>query len=123
MGRLARLGFAEPARADLALDDPALAGLTDPMDEVFADGLPDALSQVADPDLALHGLVRLMESLAKADIDNEGYRAELIAALRHASAGRDRLLAVLGASSALGDHLVTHPGHWRSVIEATRQNA
>ncbi len=105
------------------LDDPALAGLTDPLDEVFADGLPDALSKVADPDLALHGLVRLMESLAKSDLDHEGYRAELIAALRHASAGRDRLLAVLGASTALGDHLVTHPGHWRSVIEATRLNA
>jgi len=123
VGRLARLGFAEPARADTLLGDPALAGLTDPLDEVFTDGLPDALSQVADPDLALQGLVRLMESLGKVDIDNEGYGGELIAALRHASAGRDRLLAVLGASSALGDHLVTHPGHWRAVIEATRQNA
>jgi glutamate-ammonia-ligase adenylyltransferase len=122
-GRLARLGFAEPARADALLDDPALAGLTDPLDEVFADGLPDALSQVADPDLALLGLVRLMESLRKADIDSEGYGGELISALRHASAGRDRLLAVLGASSALGDHLVTHPGHWRAVIEATRHGA
>jgi len=30
---------------------------------------------------------------------------------------------VLGASSALGDHLVTHPGHWRAVTEATRQSA
>jgi len=119
------LGFAEPARADTLLDDPALVGLTDPLDEVFADGLPDALSQVADPDLALLGLVRLMESLGKADIEGEGERdgGELIAALRHASAGRDRLLAVLGASSALGDHLVTHPGHWRAVIEATRQSA
>ena len=67
--RLARLGFADPARADALLDDPALVGLTDPMDEVFADGLPDALSQVADPDLALLGLVRLMESLRQADID------------------------------------------------------
>jgi glutamate-ammonia-ligase adenylyltransferase len=116
------LGFADPAHADALLDDPALAGLTDPLDEVFADGLPDALSQVADPDLALLGLVRLMESLGKADED-EGDSGELIAAVRHASVGRDRLLAVLGASSALGDHLVTHPGHWRSVTEATRQSA
>src|SRR5664280_3811929 len=120
-GRLARLGFAEPARADALLDDPALAGLTDPLDEVFGDGLPDALSHVADPDLALLGLVRLMEALGKADRDDEGNGGEMIAALRHASAGRDRLLAVLGASSALGDHLVTHPGHWRAVTEATRQ--
>jgi glutamate-ammonia-ligase adenylyltransferase len=122
VGRLARLGFADPAHADALLDDPALAGLTDPLDEVFADGLPDALSQVADPDLALLGLVRLMESLGKADED-EGDSGELIAAVRHASVGRDRLLAVLGASSALGDHLVTHPGHWRAVTEATRQSA
>src|ERR1035437_6071519 len=122
VGRLARLGFGEPARADTLLDDPALAGLTDPLDEVFADGLPDALSQVADPDLALLGLLRLMESLGRADED-EGDSGELIAAVRHASVGRDRLLAVLGASSALGDHLVTHPGHWRSVTEATRQSA
>ena len=117
------MGFADPARADTLLDDPALAGLTDPLDEVFGDGLPDALSQVADPDLALFGLVRLMESLGKTDIDGEDHVGELIAALRHAGPGRDRLLAVLGASSALGDHLVTHPGHWRAVTEATRQSA
>jgi [glutamine synthetase] adenylyltransferase / [glutamine synthetase]-adenylyl-L-tyrosine phosphorylase len=123
VGRLARLGFAEPARADTLLDDPAVAGLTDPLDEVFGDGLPDALSQVADPDLALLGLVRLMESLGKTDIDGEDHVGELIAALRHAGRARDRLLAVLGASSALGDHLVTHPGHWRSVTEATRRSA
>jgi [glutamine synthetase] adenylyltransferase / [glutamine synthetase]-adenylyl-L-tyrosine phosphorylase len=107
----------------MLLDDPALAGLSDPLDEVFRDGLPDALSQVADPDLALLGLVRLMESLSKNDIDREDHAGELIAALRHAGPGRDRLLAVLGASSALGDHLTTHPGHWRCVTEATRQSA
>ena len=121
--QLARLGFADPARADTLLDDPALAGLTDPLDEVFGDGLTDALSQVADPDLALFGLVRLMESLRLSDIDGEDPGGELIAALRHAGQGRDRLLAVLGASSALGDHLVTHPGHWRWVTEARRQSA
>ena len=55
-GRLARLGFADPARADALLDDRAIAGLTDPLDDVFGDGLADALSQVADPDLALLGL-------------------------------------------------------------------
>ncbi|HEY5248539.1 MAG TPA: bifunctional glutamine-synthetase adenylyltransferase/deadenyltransferase, partial [Dermatophilaceae bacterium] len=123
VGQLARLGFAQPARADALLDDAALAGLTDPLDEVFTDGLPDALTQVADPDLALLGLVRLMEALGKADIDTENHGGELIAALRHASTGRDRLLAVLGASSALGDHLVTHPAHWRSVTGAARQSA
>ncbi len=121
--RLARLGFADPARADSLLDDSALAGLSDPLDEVFADGLPDALSLVADPDLALLGLVRLMESLRQTDIDGEDHVGDLIAALRHAGPGRDRLLAVLGASTALVDHLVTHPGHWRCVTDATRQSA
>ena len=122
VGRLARLGFADPARANTLLDDPALAALTDPLDAVFADGLPDALSEVADPDLALLGLVRLMESLGKTGIEDDDSSGGLIAALRHGSAGRDRLLAVLGASSALGDHLVTHPGHWRAVTEARRQS-
>ena len=63
------MGFADPARADALLDDPALAGLSDLLDkdfgDVFGDGLPEALSKVADPDLALYGLVRLMESLRK----------------------------------------------------------
>jgi len=122
-GRLARLGFADPARAGALLDDAALSGLSDPLDEVFGDGLPDALSQVADPDLALFALVRLMESLRQTDIDGEDHVGELIAALRHAGPGRDRLLAVLGASSALVDHLVTHPGDWRCVTEARRHSA
>jgi len=122
-GRLARLGFADPSRADALLDDRAIAGLTDPMDHVFGDGLADALSNVADPDLALLGLVRLMESLGKRDLKKADGGGELIAALRHAGPGRDRLLAVLGASTALVDHLVTHPAHWRYVTEATRQSA
>ena len=116
VGRLARLGFADPAQADALLDEPALAGLTDRPDDVSGHGLADALSQVADPDLALVGLVRLMQSLG--DVG-----AELVAALPHAGPGRGRLLAVLGASSALVDHLVTHPGQWRCVTEATRQSA
>jgi len=121
-GRLARLGFADPARADLLLDDPALAGFNDPLDDVFGDGLTDALSLVADPDLALLGLVRVMEALRQRDKKSENRGGELIAALRHSGFGRDRLLAVLGASSALVDHLVTHPDHWRSVTEAMRQS-
>ncbi|HEY5473839.1 MAG TPA: hypothetical protein VIK32_11680, partial [Candidatus Limnocylindrales bacterium] len=122
-GRLARLGFADPARADALLDDGAIAGLTDPMDHVFGDGLTDALSQVADPDLALLGLVRLMESLGKRDVDTEDHGRDLIAALRRTGPACDRLLAVLGASTALVDHLVTHPAHWRYVTDATRQSA
>ena len=48
---LARLGFADPPRAEQLLADPALAGLVDPLDDVFNDGLLDALAAAADPDL------------------------------------------------------------------------
>lgn len=122
---LARLGFADPPRAEHLLADPALAGLIDPLDDLFSDGLPDALGAVADPDLALLSLVRLMESLRasaprRRDVES-GAGAQvsgLVAALRHRGPARDRLLAVLGASTALGDHLVAHPEHWRSVADA-----
>ncbi|MEV4759471.1 bifunctional [glutamine synthetase] adenylyltransferase/[glutamine synthetase]-adenylyl-L-tyrosine phosphorylase [Micromonospora sp. NPDC049559] len=39
----------------------------------------------------------------------------LLAALRTDPGLRRRLIAVLGASSALGDHLVANPGHWRAL--------
>jgi glutamate-ammonia-ligase adenylyltransferase len=122
---LARLGFADPGRAERLLADPALAGLVDPLDDVFSDGLPDALGLVADPDLALLSLVRLLESLRKAPSDRDtgsedsSDTAQLIAALRHPGRARDRMLAVLGASTALADHLVAHPEQWRSVTEAS----
>ena len=82
-------------------------------------------ASVADPDLALLSLVRLMESLRasapRRRDDESGVGAQvsgLVAALRHRGPARDRLLAVLGASTALGDHLVAHPEHWSSVAQA-----
>jgi [glutamine synthetase] adenylyltransferase / [glutamine synthetase]-adenylyl-L-tyrosine phosphorylase len=110
--QLARLGFSDPSRAERLLQDSALAGFADPMDDVFHDGLPDALSAAADPDLALLGLVRVLEALP----DDES--AGLLLALRRAGPPRDRLVAVLGGSVALVDHLVGHPDHWRCVAEA-----
>ncbi len=122
---LARLGFADGARSEQLLEDPALAGLVDPLDDIFRDGLPDALGNTADPDLALLSLVRLMESVRageplRRDVETGPavLVSGLIAALRHRGPERDRLLAVLGASTALGDHLVAHPEHWRDVTEA-----
>jgi glutamate-ammonia-ligase adenylyltransferase len=91
-GRLARLGVTDAAGAERRLEKYDLG-----------DGLLDALGAAADPDLALTGLLRLLET---ADIRTE--LAEDIDA-------RDRLLAVLGVSSALGDHLVRHPDHWRAL--------
>jgi glutamate-ammonia-ligase adenylyltransferase len=110
--QLARLGFSDPRRAERLLQDSALAGFADPMDDVFHDGLPDALSAAADPDLALLGLVRVLEALP------EDESAGLLLALRRAGPPRDRLVAVLGGSVALVDHLVRHPNHWRCVAEA-----
>jgi len=125
-GRLARLGFAEPDRAARLLEDKALAGFVDPLDDVFHDGLPDALSRAADPDLALVGIVRVLEGLAaSADdrIDGNTDAGELLAALRSSGSARDRLVAVLGGSRALVDHLAGHPSHWRCVADAVPPTA
>ena len=79
-------------------------------DDVFGDGVVDALGAVADPDLALLGLVRLMEALRRLRRRRGQHSVrELVAALRHRGPGQDRLLAVLGSSVALGDHLVAPP--------------
>jgi [glutamine synthetase] adenylyltransferase / [glutamine synthetase]-adenylyl-L-tyrosine phosphorylase len=105
IGRLARLGFADPARAARLLADRALAGLVDPLDYVVGDGLVAALGAVPDPDLALLGLVRLLENATD-------HADRLRAALSSGGRTRDRLLAVLGTSAALGDHLARHPDQW-----------
>ncbi|HEX6527061.1 MAG TPA: bifunctional [glutamine synthetase] adenylyltransferase/[glutamine synthetase]-adenylyl-L-tyrosine phosphorylase [Streptosporangiaceae bacterium] len=91
-GRLARLGFADPARAERLLDDAAL----DPE----ADGeLLTAIGSAADPDLALTGLAH--SGLAAIRADRE--------ALRDDAEFAGRLIAALGVSAALADHLVRHP--------------
>ena len=107
--RLARLGFQRPARAEQLLADPALAGLIDPLDAVFSDGLLPAVGETPDPDLALLALVRLMESLRRVsarDPDDPSVAAadvaHLLQAIRVGGPARDRLLAVLGSSTALG---------------------
>ncbi len=69
-----------------------------------------ALSDTADPDLALLAIDRLREA------DEHGW-PELNAAL-HADVGlRGRLFATLGGSTALGDFLVSSPGQWRRLVE------
>ena len=91
---LARLGFADAAGAERLLEDPALAGLVDPFDDVFSDGLPDALGVTADPDLALLSLVRLVEAVRAGEPRRRDAEsgpatevAGLIAALRHPGPG------------------------------------
>jgi glutamate-ammonia-ligase adenylyltransferase len=94
--RLARLGFADPARAEFLL-----AGDLAVDARQAGDGLIDALATAADPDLALAALARMPRD------------PELMRALDGEPRLRARLAAVLGASVALGDHLARHPGHWR----------
>jgi [glutamine synthetase] adenylyltransferase / [glutamine synthetase]-adenylyl-L-tyrosine phosphorylase len=95
-GRLARMGFADAARAErLISEDLAL-------DAEGADAdLLAALAAAADPDLALITLTRMPRD------------AELAEAMRTDAGLRNRLTAVLGASAALGDYLVRHPADWR----------
>ena len=112
-GRLARLGFVDPPRAQRLLADPALAGLLDPLEDVFDDGVLSALGEVPDPDLALLGLVRLFEGLrGRRRRDGTAGAAGLLACLRSGGPARDRLLHVLAGSVALADHLAHHPEHW-----------
>jgi glutamate-ammonia-ligase adenylyltransferase len=90
------MGFADASRAerllseDLALD--AEGGDAD---------LLASLAAAADPDLALITLARMPLG------------GDLLGALRADAGLRSRLTAVLGASAALGDHLVRHPADWQ----------
>ncbi|MFI9758223.1 bifunctional [glutamine synthetase] adenylyltransferase/[glutamine synthetase]-adenylyl-L-tyrosine phosphorylase [Streptomyces sp. NPDC051963] len=102
--RLLRHGFTDPSAAERLLDSVELAPMrSDPV-------LLEALGATADPDLALHGLVRLLEvqpgPLAQ---------RELLDTVIAAKPLRDRLLGVLGASAALADHLARHPRDWQAL--------
>ncbi|MFC4950634.1 bifunctional [glutamine synthetase] adenylyltransferase/[glutamine synthetase]-adenylyl-L-tyrosine phosphorylase [Pseudonocardia sp. GCM10023141] len=100
-GSLARLGLTEPwAEATLAelgwwAGDKPING---------AESIMWALARSPDPDLALRSIERLFAVIPD--------RADIEAALRSDEALRGRLIAVLGSSTALGDHLVTHPDRW-----------
>lgn len=107
--RLLRHGFTDPSAAERLLDLPELSSVrADPV-------LFDALGATADPDLALHGLVRLVEA------EEADERQILLDTLVTAKPLRDRLLGALGASEALGDHLARHPRDWQALVtyEAT----
>ncbi|MFC8436149.1 bifunctional [glutamine synthetase] adenylyltransferase/[glutamine synthetase]-adenylyl-L-tyrosine phosphorylase [Streptomyces sp. NPDC057253] len=99
--RLLRHGFTDPSAAERLLDSPELSAVrNDPV-------LLEALGATADPDLALHGLVRLLE--AQPD-------RELLDTVIAAKPLRDRLLGVLGASAALAEHLARHPRDWHALV-------
>ncbi len=112
--RLPRHGFTDPPAARRLLDALELAGVRG--DSVLLDGL----GATVDPDLALRGLVRLIEALPEipeGGDDKEGAdsRQALLDTLVTTKPLRDRLLGVLGASEALGDHLARHPQAWHAL--------
>ncbi len=108
-GRLARMGFADAARAERLLGTDLRAidldpGRSDPDGTGNRPGsgaVLAALAASADPDLALAGLAR-MSGAAKDP-------PALYQALRDEPDFRDRLTAVLGVSAGLADHLTRHP--------------
>jgi [glutamine synthetase] adenylyltransferase / [glutamine synthetase]-adenylyl-L-tyrosine phosphorylase len=98
-GWLARAGFADAVAAAAELDSAELAAIGDDEDLLVA------ISRTADPDQALRALGRLLPVAG----------GELLSALRSDEPLRTRLLAVLGLSTVLGDHLVRHREHWREL--------
>ncbi len=98
---LLRLGFSDTERAT--------ADLAELGDEGRA--LVAIVAKTADPDAALSALLRLAEAVPD--------RAALLAELEDDEGTAMRLLGVLGASSALADHLVRHPDHWRELTDPT----
>src|SRR5688500_9913283 len=117
--RLVRFGFEDGERAARLLSDPDL-GLWDLESNEPADPeagpVVAALARAGDPDLALRSLHRLIEALDSADTSG-GFAATLLARLRGSGLLRSRLVAVLGASSGLADHLAARPKDW-TVLDA-----
>ena len=113
-GWLARMGFADAARAELLL----LNDLGTPAAELRADPVVAAIAAAADPDLALIGMARLFAAAAHNGANQKAQEAQkaaaarndaLRAALRAEQDFRERLTAVLGVSAGLADHLARHP--------------
>src|SRR4051794_23746924 len=105
--RLIRLGFGDVDAVEAALVATGLWSDDRPADDGAAEVLA-AMSDVTEPDLAATALRRLVEA---ADA------TELLRALRESEGLRGRLLAVLGTSVALGDHLAVHPEEWVSLAD------
>jgi glutamate-ammonia-ligase adenylyltransferase len=98
-GTLARMGFRDVEASVQALD--RLGGAADELVHLLAD--------TADPDQASTYLSQLVE---RVDDDQE-----LVGSLVEDEGFAARLFTVVGASSALADHLLRHPGHWRDLTD------
>jgi [glutamine synthetase] adenylyltransferase / [glutamine synthetase]-adenylyl-L-tyrosine phosphorylase len=129
--RLARYGFADNGARAADLLGPSGLRLWDAEAQgpttADATELLQSLSRAADPNLALRQLHRLVDAAGRAAARGNGGKVtgpsgeiaanqatdELFAALARDHGLRRRLIAVLGASSALGDHLVAFPDDWQ----------
>src|SRR4051794_13477507 len=104
---LLRLGFTDTDAAEASLK--VLGSAAEPILAM--------LGLVADPDLALATLGRLVAAIA-GDGPPDGVD-ELLDTLAADEGSAMRLLSVLGASEALGQHVVRHPMHWRELTDPT----
>ncbi|HET6694810.1 MAG TPA: bifunctional glutamine-synthetase adenylyltransferase/deadenyltransferase, partial [Pedococcus sp.] len=107
--RLVRAGF-----VDLDRSAEGLARLGE-----HCDSMLPVLAETADPDLALDRLVDLNAAWGE---QRPGDRS-LLAALADQPETARRLLHVLGASTALGDHLLRHPDQWEELADDTLSSA
>ncbi|MBW0123279.1 bifunctional [glutamine synthetase] adenylyltransferase/[glutamine synthetase]-adenylyl-L-tyrosine phosphorylase, partial [Pseudonocardia sp. KRD-176] len=98
---LARLGLTEPW-AEATLTELGWWAGDRPVEG--AEPVMWSLARSPDPDLALRSAERLVAELPD--------RPAFDAALRADSGFRGRLFGLLGSSTALADHLVTHPDRW-----------
>jgi glutamate-ammonia-ligase adenylyltransferase len=120
-GSLARYGFTDSVVALLG-PLPEGLGLWDdkeqhPTDPAAADVLT-ALAASANPDLAVRQLHRAAFRIAPGSMVGLGMAAvDPVAGMRADPGMRDRLAAVLGASTALGDDVVAHPARWQVLAD------
>jgi len=103
---LARYGLADSGR--VGADLLALGLARDGMPISGAEDTLIGLSRTGRPNLAVHGLA----AVVAASTDGP----ELLAKLRQHARFRGRLLAVLGASTGLAEHLTAHPDQWRLLL-------
>ena len=107
--RLTRVGVADVPRAERLLADAALTAVDpDVVEHVVGD-----LADVGDPDEALLALAKIAGAVQR----DPDLRALLRDVLAEPGPARARLLAVTGASSALGNTLAAHPANLRVVAD------
>ena len=106
--QLARLSFVRSEQAAELLASPVLAWWDAERNAPASDAAAAviaALGRTADPDAALASVA---EIIARAP--------ELRGTLEASSELRARLLGLLGVSTALAEHLISHPDDWRALV-------